>query len=315
MTAPSLPSSPPHLIAALVTPFTSGGEVDRGSLARLISHLRKGGIDEYFVVGSTGEAPLLDDAARLSIVETARAAGPAAFLYAGISGTGHRHAIRNARDAARAGADVAVLMAPHFLSLDQEQLAGFCTAVADESPIPLAIYHHVRMPSPFAVPTIARLAGHPNIVAIKDTNGGDHNRGAEILAATAGQSLLFFQGVEKLVLSSLEAGGHGCVVAQGCIAPQLFRALFNAWQSGDLPQARVLQERVTMLWSIFGRREVKQSFSHFLHTLKLPLYQRGVLATTFNALPRVVFEPEFERMITVFMQEHLENEPALRRAG
>ena len=298
----------------MVTPFTTAGEVDRASMQRLVAHLQQGGITEFFVLGSTGEAPLLDGSSRTAIVETVRAAAPGAVLHVGVSGMGHRSAIQNARDAARAGADVAVLMSPFFLKLDQDQLVHFCTAVADNSPIPLAIYHHARMPTLFEVPTVARLASHPNIVALKDTNGGENDRCAEIVAATTGQSFLFLEGVENLVLSTLRAGGHGCVVAQGCIAPHLFRMLFAAWEARLDARATDVQKQISQLWAIFSRPEVKQSFHHFLHTLKLPLCQRGVLASTAGAVPGLVFEPEFERMITSFMQEHLEPELARRTA-
>ena len=313
MSHPRLHWPQPHLIAAMITPFTRTGEIDTASLQRLVHSLQQGGVDEYFVVSSTGESPLLDEADRLTVIETTRAASRDGLIYAGISGTGHRHAIRNAREAAAAGANVAVLMSPFFLSLDQAQLITFCTHVADASPLPVIIYHHLRMPSAFTVPTIAQLARHPNILALKDTNGSDHDRCAEILTATAGVPFKFFQGVEKLALASLRAGGHGCVVAQACIAPRLFRTLFDAWQAGDLPRALEVQTHIDALWSIFLRREVKQSFCHFLHTLKLPLTQRGVLASSAGAIPGVVFEPEFERMITEFMHEHLEL-PALRSA-
>ncbi len=312
MSRPSLSSSRPHLIAALVTPFTPEGTIDRASLGKLVTYLRQAGVDEYFVAGSTGEAPLLDDADRLAIIETVRAAAPRGLVYAGISGMGRRHAVRNACEAARAGADVAVVMSPYFVALDQPQLEAYTVAIADACPVPLALYHHLRMPTPFAVPTIARLSAHPNIFAIKDTNGSDHNRCAEILAATAGQSFKFLQGVEKLVQPTLAAGGHGCVVAQGCIAPHLFRRLFTAWEAGDVALAAELQSLVDALWAIFLRREVKQSFSHFLHTLKLPLHRHGVLATTAGALPGAVFGAEFEQMIDEFMQKHLDAAPALR---
>jgi hypothetical protein len=73
-----------------------------------------------------------------------------------------------------------------------------------------------------------------------------------------------------------------------------------------MAEARAMQERITGLWSIFTRPEVRQSFNHFLHTLKLPLHQRGVLATTGGALPGITFEPVFEEMITTFMREHLD---------
>lgn len=314
MSPTRLSMSEPHLIAALVTPFTAAGDIDRPSLERLVACLLQGGIDEFFLVGSTGESPLLDEADRLAIVETVRLAAPQARIYAGVSGLGHRHALRNAREVQRAGADIAVLMSPFFVALDQEQLVDYCTRVAEGSPLPLTVYHHLRMPTLFAVPTVARLAQHPNIVALKDTNGADANRCADILAATAGRPFLFLQGVEKLVLPTLEAGGHGCVVAQGCIAPQLYRSLFTAWQAGDVVGARTAQERITALWGIFTRPEVRQSFNHFLHTLKLPLHQRGVLATTGGALPGIRFEPAYEAMITTFMQEHLDGVVAPRTA-
>jgi dihydrodipicolinate synthase/N-acetylneuraminate lyase len=297
----------------MVTPFTRAGEVDRASLQRLVQYLRQGGIEEYFVLGSTGESPLLDETDRLTIIETARAAAPEGLLYAGISGTGHRHAIRNAHDAARAGANVVVLMSPFFLSLDQAQLIAFCSAVADASPLPVTLYHHLRMPTPITAAAAGQLARHPNILGLKDTSGGDHDRCAEILTATAGRPFRFLQGVEKLVLRTLQTGGHGCVVAQACIAPQLFRGLFDAWTARDLARAVELQRQIDSLWSIFSRPEVKQSFYHFLHTLKLPLLDRGILANTAGALPALHFDPAFERMIRDFMQQHLEP-PVLRSA-
>jgi 4-hydroxy-tetrahydrodipicolinate synthase len=314
MSTPRLARSGPHLIVALVTPFTDARTVDRVSLTRLVAYLQAAGVDEFFVAGSTGEAPLLDESDRLTLIETVRAAAPQGTLYAGVSGLGHRHAIRLAGDAARAGADVAVVMSPFFVALDQPQLVGFCTAIAEGSPVPLAVYHHLRMPTPFTVPTVAQLARHPNIVALKDTNGGDHNRCAEILAATAGTPLKFFQGVEKLVLPTLAAGGHGCVVAQGNIAPHLFRGVLDAWHAGDAARAAEGQRQIDALWGIFLRPEVKQSFAHFLHTMKLPLQRRGVITTTAGALPRADIDPEFERLIEDFMAQHLPFLPAARRS-
>ena len=66
MNHPRLHSPNPHLIAAMVTPFTREGDIDRASLHRLVHYLRQNGVDEYFVLGSTGESPLLDDLRSLS---------------------------------------------------------------------------------------------------------------------------------------------------------------------------------------------------------------------------------------------------------
>ena len=306
MTRPNSREPGPDLIAALVTPFTHDHRVDRPSLARLVTYLQRGGVDQFFVIGSSGEAPLLDEADRVTILETVREAAPHGIIYAGVSSNGAQAAIRNSRAAQHAGANFAVLMSPYALSFDQTQLSAYCESVADQSALPLALYHHLRMPTPFSVPTVARLANHPNIIAIKDTNGGSQNRCPEVLAATQGKAFKFYQGVESLTLSTLEAGGHGCVVAQACIAPRLFRQLFDAWGNGNRVAAREAQRRATALWEVFSRPEVRQSFCHFLHTLKLPLQQRGVIATTAGAMPGALFTSEFEAMINDFMRQHLD---------
>lgn len=279
--------------------------MDLVSLRRLVAGLRAGGVDGFFAGGSTGESPLLDERDRPRLIEAVRAAAPTALIFAGLGGGGISGAVRQAGAAAAAGADVAVLMSPHFLSFDQSQITAYAEAVADRSELPLALYHHLRMPTALTVATVARLARHPRIVALKDTSGGEHDRCAEILAATAGLDFEFYQGVEKLVLPTLRAGGHGCVVAQANIAPTLFRAVLDAWRQGEVAAAEAAQARVTALWSVFGRDDVRRSFCHFLMTLKLPLQQRGIIATTACAMPGMVRDPAFEQAITDFMREHL----------
>ncbi len=305
MKLPAATVSPLRLIAAAITPHTTHGEVDHSSLARLVGHLWSKGIEEIFVIGSTGEASLLNEPTRLSIIETSRRSAGEAVIHAGISGTGPDAAIRNAKEAALAGADLAVLMSPYFMLLDDDQLAWYCMKVADASPIPVTVYHHLRMPTAFTIPVIERLAKHGNIIGLKDTNGGDANRTAAILAATAGTGFQFLQGVEKLVLPTLEAGGHGCVVAQACIAPSLYRSLFDAWADGRTEEALACQQKISAVWEIFSLPEVRKSFSHFLHTLKLPLHQQGIISTTAGALP-AHFDESYDALIMDFLKDRLE---------
>ncbi|MBC2593484.1 dihydrodipicolinate synthase family protein [Ruficoccus amylovorans] len=300
------------LVAAMVTPFTKEGSVDVGSTVRLAGWLRSEGVDELFVVGSTGELALLDEKDRLAVIEATRQASGTGTVYAGVSGMGYRHAIRNAKAAYQAGADAVVLMSPFFLALDEEQLVCYCTAVADASPCPVLLYHHLRMPSPFSVPVLKELVRHPNIHGLKDTNGGDSERCEEVLSAayeSGRPDFQFFQGVESLVLRSMRAGATGCVVAQACIAPGLFRSLLDAWGRGDIQMAEAFQERITSLWGVFSEPGVRQSFFHFLRTLKLPLQQWGVIAGADCSLPGVRYAEEFDARIAAFIEAHLPHIP------
>ena len=55
---------------ALVTPFTSTGEVDTAALRRLVQLQLTGGTDFLVVQGTTGETPVLSDSEKQLILET-----------------------------------------------------------------------------------------------------------------------------------------------------------------------------------------------------------------------------------------------------
>ncbi|MFG0261451.1 MAG: dihydrodipicolinate synthase family protein, partial [Novipirellula sp. JB048] len=160
-----------RLLAALPTPCGEPGVVDPAAMARLAVQVARHGCDGVFVLGSTGEMVLIDEVERRKLTsETRRQLDSSTLLYVGIGGFGAKQATRYAALAGRDGADVAVAMAPFFQRLDQTQLVSHFEQIADHSPIPVGIYHHLRMNSPISVQTIARLAEHPNLVAYKDTS-------------------------------------------------------------------------------------------------------------------------------------------------
>ncbi|HWL54090.1 MAG TPA: dihydrodipicolinate synthase family protein [Chthoniobacteraceae bacterium] len=305
----------PELIPALVTPCSAPGVPDAASLRRLCRHLYGEGVTGLFVLGSSGELPLLGEGDRLRLIEAVREASPAeGRLYAGVSGTGTAQAVGYARDAAQAGADVAVFMAPFFLKLDQRQLVDYVTAIADESPIPVAIYHHLRMPSCFEETTVARLARHPRVVAFKETSG-DPERLRKIALATRGEAFRLFQGSESLVLATLRHGGHGCVTALANLCPGLHADLLAAHGSGDTARADFLQERLTELWKIFRLPDVGRSFGHFLQTLKLPLVEAGLLSSAATMIPGFCADAEFQREVLAFYRQWLQGGGVSRPVG
>src|SRR5690606_7499791 len=112
-----------------------------------------------FVAASTGELVLLDEDQRRTITSAAReGVASRSLVYAGVSGHGLKQTLRYARNAAADGADVAVAMAPFFLRFSQPETLAYLRAIADASPIPVALYHHPRMPTPLDVDTVARAA-------------------------------------------------------------------------------------------------------------------------------------------------------------
>lgn len=291
-------SQRPTLVAAVPTPCSAPGEVDPAALGRWSQRLEQRGVDGIFVLSSTGEMVLIDDDDRRRLVTEVRAhLCDETTLLVGVGGCGPRQAVRLATAAAEDGGDVAVLMAPFFQLLSQKELRASVEQVADASPIPIGLYHHLRMPTGFAVDTVAALARHPNIVLFKDTST-DLARMRQLIAATSNTGLTLLQGSERLFLKSLLAGAHGCISALACIAPEWHRQIINAVRADDLRAAEEAQGRIDSLIALFQLPDVGQSLAHFVHTLKTAAQMRGWIDETHSVLPGFEATADFDRAIS-----------------
>ena len=301
-TANSSPLSEPGrqyggVVVAIVAPCLPSGKVDPPAMRRLCRILAEQGCHGVFVIGSTGEMPFLDEDDRRALTVAAREGlGNDATLYVGTSGLGLKQTIRYAQNAAADGADVAEIMAPMIFQFSQVELAAYTRAVADASPIPLAIYHHLRMPTPFQVETMAELARHPNIVAMKDTSN-DPQRFARLIEATSGTGMALLQGCEHLILESLNAGAAGCISALANVAPEWHVALLRAQKAGDAAEAEHYQQKLASLQQIFRHELVATSFSYFTYALRRILQHRGWLEHAHGLMPGFKPLPVFDEFL------------------
>ncbi|EAQ78569.1 dihydrodipicolinate synthase [Blastopirellula marina DSM 3645] len=281
----------------MVTPCKEPGEVDPSAMRRLAELVSSQGCDGLFVLGSTGEMILLDESDRRAIVTAAAegAAGAAAVMV-GVGGYGVKQAIRFARFAQQDGADYAIAMAPFFQRLSQAELLGYFVELAEQSPLPIGIYHHLRMTTSVDVETFGELASHPNILLCKDTSN-DLNRMRQLLAATEGQNFRVLQGIEMLILDSLNAGAHGCVSALAGIAPQWHRTLIDSFKSGNTENAQASHAQIAELTQLFQIPEIRISLAHQVHALKHSAKSLGLFERSASMLTKFQATREFEQAI------------------
>jgi 4-hydroxy-tetrahydrodipicolinate synthase len=271
-------------------------------MQRLCRILVNRGCHGIFAVGSTGEMPFLDEDDRRSLTVAAREGmGAEAKLYVGVTGLGLKQTIRYAKNAAADGADVAVVMAPMVFKFSQTELAAYTRAAADASPIPVAIYHHLRMATPYEVETVAELANHPNIVAMKDTSN-DLARLGRLIDATAGTALAILQGCESLFFDSLKIGAAGCVSALANVVPEWHVDLHRAYHAGNLAEAEINQRHLTALSEIFRHALSTPSFSNFTYALRRILQHRGWLERADGLMPGFVPAAEFEEVVLEYIR-------------
>ncbi len=126
--------------------------------------------------GSTGEAATLshEEHARVIrfVVERARDRVP---IIAGAGSNSTTEAIALTTAAKDAGAAATLSISPYYNKPDQEGLVRHYGAVADAVRLPLIVYNiPVRTASRIEAATIARLAEHPGIVGLKESDTLDH---------------------------------------------------------------------------------------------------------------------------------------------
>lgn len=237
------------IFAPLVTPFATNGEIDTTAFASNIRAHLDAGLSGVVIAGSTGEAALLDESERSSLVEVARDAVPKSKLViAGAGAESTRLAIRLAKNAAARGADAVLVVAPHYYSaaMTSDVLLRHYRAVADASPVPVILYNIPKYMH-FALPqqVVADLARHPNIIGIKDSSGNKEMMAgfAEVKSATF--SLL--SGSGALLQYALGLGATGGILGVSLIAPSLALEVYSAMKRGDVAAATHAQERLAPL--------------------------------------------------------------------
>ena len=159
----------------ITTPFYPDGNVYFKKLESNVERYSRTPIAGIVVQGSTGEAIMLSDQERRDVLKVARAAAAPSKVL--IAGTGVESAIETLRlteYAAELGYDVALVRTPHFYRKQMlpANLLAFYRTVADRSPLPVMIYN-VPVFTAYDIPAevVIELAGHPNIVAIKESSG------------------------------------------------------------------------------------------------------------------------------------------------
>ncbi len=127
------------------------------------------------VLGTTGEAPALDDTETREVLRTAaEAASAEKVLIAGVNRESLRSVLELAEFAAKCQYDAVLVRTPTYYSaqMTPDVVKNYFRAVADRSPLPVVLYNIPRcVPYQIPVEMVAELAHHPNIIAIKDSSG------------------------------------------------------------------------------------------------------------------------------------------------
>jgi 4-hydroxy-tetrahydrodipicolinate synthase len=147
------------------------------------------------------------------------------------------------RAAADVGADAALVVVPYYNKPSQAGLAAHFAAIADASPVPIVVYNvPSRTVADISVETLAAIASHPKIVAIKDATGNLGRVSAQRLAC--GEGFIQLSGNDDMALGFNAMGGVGCISVTANVAPKLCSDFQKSMREARWDDALNLQDRL-----------------------------------------------------------------------
>lgn len=231
------------IIPPVVTPMKDNEDLDLPRLKWFIDYLLDKGVHGIFVLGTNSEFYALSEKEKQEVFATAvEHVNGRAPVHAGTGAETTREVIRLTQMAEKEGVDGVSVISPYFIKPSQDELYSHFRQVAEATSLPVILYNNPGTCGGLKidVPTVARLAEVPNIVAIKDSSGDLQN--TIELIRNVPEDFSVMMGRDTLIYHSLISGAKGAVPATGNIAPELAVRIYESHQKGNLKDAEEAQK-------------------------------------------------------------------------
>lgn len=219
---------------AMATPMKEDGSVNYDTLEKLVEGQIAGGTDAIISVGTSGEAPTLEDDEHLEVIRfcVEKAAGRIPVI-AGTGSNNTAHAVMMSKEAQKRGADGCLLVAPYYNKATQQGLIESFSLIANSIDIPCILYNVPSRTGSNILPDTAAYLGKnvENIVAIKEASG-NISQVAEVLEKSEG-ALDVYSGNDDQIVPIMSLGGIGVISVLSNVAPRFTHDLCQSCLDGD----------------------------------------------------------------------------------
>ena len=273
---------------AIVTPMDAKGAIDWDTYRKVLTSQRDAGISGVIPCGTTGEAPTLTRAEKEKLILTAiqELRGSKTQVIAGTGSNNTAETVEFSRWASDQGAAGVLVVTPYYNKPSQLGLLAHYRAIADAVQVPVMLYNVPgRTGVSFTPATVAALAEHPRIRALKEATG-NLALTTEIRSALQerGRSMDILSGDDATYFPLLAAGATGVVSVASNLFPRAMVALQRAWESGHVDEARALHERYFPLFRDLFVESNPGPIKEALHWV-------GLIKTAYARLPLAPLTP------------------------
>jgi 4-hydroxy-tetrahydrodipicolinate synthase len=235
---------------ALITPFTSSGDLDEAAVRRLAKRQVDAGVHFLVPCGTTGETPTLNERERRRVVElVVEEAEGRALVLAGAGGYDTREVRHAAREMQDAGAQGLLSVTPYYNKPTPEGLYQHFKAIADNTSLPIIVYNVPGRTGCNVDPaTLARLATIPNIVGVKEASG-NITQMAEVCRSVPADFIVL-SGDDAITVPLMAIGGRGIISVASNEVPAEMAQMVEAAERGDFATARRWHQKLLPLMQV-----------------------------------------------------------------
>lgn len=264
---------------ALVTPFTSDGQVDYKSLKRLVEYQIDNGADFLCILATTGETPCLTQDEKDKITQLVKDVNHGRLpILKGCGGNNTAAVVEELRTADWSGIDGILSVCPYYNKPSQEGLYQHFKAISEASPLPVVLYNVPGRTGINLKPeTTVRLGNDcENIVAVKEASGSLEQ--VDEIIKNKPQRFDVLSGDDALTFSMVASGAAGVISVIGNALPKEFSRMIRLEFQGEYEPARKIHHMFTELYSLLfvdgnpaGVKALLHEMGFIENQLRLPL--------------------------------------------
>lgn len=284
----------PGSTVALITPMTTTGLIDTDNLRQLLQFHISQGTDNLCILGTTGEASLMDMHEREIVLKIAveECKGKIPILVG--TGTINPNSVKAmTQQAIDLGCDANLVVSPYYVKPPQRGLIQHVISVANMQ-LPVIIYNIPgRTGVDFLDENIAICAQHDNVIGLKDATGNLTR--VETMRKLVGKEFLLYSGDDATSLEFVQRGGDGCISVTANLAPRIMADCMRAAREGRMVDAQRWNAPLELLHD-------KLFVESNPIACKWSAYQMGLIQTPYCRPPLDTMDPKFESTLTTALQ-------------
>lgn len=255
------------ILPALITPLTKEETINEDTARRMMRWHVDAGADGFYILGATGEGPVVAPKERMRMAEIAcdeaRSLGVKAIIHVGAVDLATARSL--ARHAGQIGADAISSVPPFFFGYGEKEIAQYYTALAEAAGVPLIMYCSPLSGINITCDMVERFLKIPGAIGVKWTSYDYYTM--HRIKSLQGGDVNVLNGPDETLLCGLSMGADGGIGGTYNVMPRVFRGIYDRFRAGDVAGAQALQYKANRLIEVILRFGVQPTLKEMLGRL------------------------------------------------